>query len=63
MHCEIGSCYPFGNLIGILMIVDESLSKNESISFNAGLHTRSVILPYADYERAVSPELADIAAD
>lgn len=42
MGCEIGACYPFGNLIGLPTYVDISLSKNEIISFNPGLHTRSI---------------------
>ena len=60
MGCEIGACYPFGNLIGVRMIVDKSVGKNEIISFNAGLHNRSVLIKYADYEKAVNPEVVDI---
>jgi Ala-tRNA(Pro) deacylase len=61
MGCEIGACYPFGNLIGVRMIVDQSLSSNQLIAFNPGVHDRSIILNYEDYARAVEPELADVA--
>ncbi len=63
MDCDIGSCYPFGNLAGVKMIVDTHLADNESISFNAGLHTKSVLISYRDYEKAVKPEIADIAKE
>jgi Ala-tRNA(Pro) deacylase len=60
MGCEIGACYPFGNLIEIRMIIDKSVGENEEISFNVGLHDRSVMVEYADYQRAINPEVADI---
>ncbi|SRR5258708_1288682 len=42
MGCEVEACYPFGNLINIRMFVDKSLAQNEMISFNPGVHTKSI---------------------
>lgn len=60
MGCEIGACHPFGGIINLRTIVDEGLSDNEIIAFNAGEHTRSLKLKYTDYISATNPELADV---
>lgn len=60
MHCQIGSCYPFGNLINIKTIVDPSLGNNEIIAFNIGLHNKSIKIKWEDYLRVVKPSLNDI---
>lgn len=57
MGCEIGACYPFGNLIAVPMYVDKALSENEVISFNPGVHTKSIKMKYEDFENAVNPPL------
>lgn len=62
MRCQIGSCYPFGNLINVKMIVDPSLGKNEFIAFNIGLHHKSIKMKWEDYLKATQPILADITA-
>jgi len=60
MGCEIGACYPFGNVIDIEMVVDPSLSQNQQISFNPGVHDRSIIMKYPDFISIVSPKIVDI---
>jgi len=62
MGCEIGSCYPFGNVLGLRTLVDKSLSDNEIISFNPGRHDVSIKLRYRDFEKLASPELVNVAA-
>lgn len=52
---QIGAVPPFGGLFGLPVYVDMSLSENEQIYFNAGLHTRSISLNVRDYERVVQP--------
>lgn len=42
MHCEIGACYPFGSLIGLDTYMDSSLKNQSKISFNPGLHHKSI---------------------
>jgi Ala-tRNA(Pro) deacylase len=61
MGCEIGACYPFGNLIGLLTYVDNSLSKNEVISFNPGVHDRSIEIKWRDFYLVVKPKMVDIS--
>jgi Ala-tRNA(Pro) deacylase len=60
MGCEIGACYPFGNLINIKMVVDKRLSQHEYIAFNPGLHHKTIKLKWEDYFKVVNPELVDI---
>lgn len=61
MRCKIGACYPFGNLIGVRMIVDPSLGENKIISFNPGVHDKSLKMKYKDYVKVTDPELAGIS--
>jgi len=61
MGCEVGACYPFGNIINLKTYVDESLSKNKLISFNPGLHTCSIEIQWNDFYLLVKPEIVDIA--
>jgi Ala-tRNA(Pro) deacylase len=50
-----GSIPPFGSLFGLPTYCDPALGANESINFNAGDHSISVHMAYADYLRAESP--------
>lgn len=60
-HCEIGACYPFGNLIGLSTIVDKSMSKNKVIFFNPGLHNITMEIEWKDYYSIVKPQMVDIS--
>jgi Ala-tRNA(Pro) deacylase len=61
MGCKIGACYPFGNLINVKMVVDTSLAENEKISFNPGVHSKSITMTWSDYKKLINPNLASIA--
>ncbi|NQU99232.1 MAG: hypothetical protein HQ538_00705 [Parcubacteria group bacterium] len=61
MGCEIGACYPFGNLIGLPTYVDDSFSKNDIVSFNPGLHTHSIEIKWRDFYSLVRPKIVDIS--
>jgi Ala-tRNA(Pro) deacylase len=61
--CELGAMPPFGNLYGMDVLVDESLTEDLEIAFNAGTHTELIVLPYADFARLVSPWVAKITTD
>ena len=54
-ECEIGAMPPFGNLYGMPVYVDESLTKDKDIAFNAGSHNELLQVCYADFERLVKP--------
>jgi len=56
-ECEIGAMPPFGNLYGMAVFVDESLTKDEEIAFNAGSHYELFQMSYADFERLVKPRV------
>jgi Ala-tRNA(Pro) deacylase len=60
---EPGAIPPFGSLFGVPTLCDWRLADNESINFNAGDHTISVSMRYADYLRAENPELGTFAED
>lgn len=62
MGCEIGACYPFGNLLGMEMLVDERFIKNEMISFNPGVHDKSIKIKWEDYFRAVKPKMVNLSS-
>jgi len=54
-ECETGAMPPFGNLYGVPVFVEESLTKDKEISFNAGTHNELMRITYADFERLVQP--------
>lgn len=60
MGCEIGACYPIGTIINMQPFVDKTLSENTVISFNPGVHDKSIKMTWVDYEKLVSPQLVDI---
>jgi Ala-tRNA(Pro) deacylase len=58
--CELGAMPPFGNLYGLEVFVEDSLTKDDEIAFNAGSHTEVVRLAYQDFERLVHPKVAKL---
>jgi Ala-tRNA(Pro) deacylase len=59
--CEVGATPPFGNLYGIEVIADESLSDKVVIAFCSGSHTELIQLSYADFERLAKPKVVDFS--
>lgn len=53
--CETGAMPPFGNLYGIPVYVDEALTRDTEIAFNAGTHLELIRMSRADFERLVKP--------
>jgi prolyl-tRNA editing enzyme YbaK/EbsC (Cys-tRNA(Pro) deacylase) len=58
----IGAVPPTGSLFKTQTYVDQSLSTNSQIVFNAGKHDRSVAMSYQDFLRFEQPELGQFAA-
>ena len=56
--CETGAMPPFGNLYGLKVYVDPSLSEELEIGFNAGTHTEVIKMSYSDFEQLVHPRVA-----
>jgi Ala-tRNA(Pro) deacylase len=61
MGCQIGACYPFGNLIGIRTLIDTSMIANKEIFFNPGVHNKSIKMKWTDYQSVVKPELVSVS--
>jgi Ala-tRNA(Pro) deacylase len=54
--CEVGAMPPFGNLYAMNVYVDERLTEDAQIVFNAGSHLEVIKMDYKDFERLVKPQ-------
>jgi Ala-tRNA(Pro) deacylase len=61
--CEIGAMPPFGNLYSVPVFVDRTLTEDETIVFQAGTHTDTIRMAYADYARLVKPQIVDVVRE
>ena len=61
--CEVGAMPPFGNLYGLEVWVDRTLTEQHTIYFNAGSHTETIRINYTDYAHLVNPTVGDFAGD
>jgi Ala-tRNA(Pro) deacylase len=53
--CEVGAMPPFGNLYDLRVFVDDTLTVDKEIAFNAGTHLELIKLAYSDFEKLVHP--------
>jgi Ala-tRNA(Pro) deacylase len=53
--CETGAMPPFGNLYEIPVYVDETLTRDTNIAFNAGSHLELIRMTCEDFEKLVKP--------
>ena len=60
-ECEVGAMPPFGNLYHMDVYVEEALSNDEVIAFNACSHNELIELPYNDYVQIVKPKIVRIS--
>ncbi len=60
--CETGAMPPFGNLYGMDVRVQEDLTHDAQIAFNAGTHTELIRMSYRDFANLVHPEVANFAS-
>ncbi len=58
--CEVGAMPPFGTLYTLPVFVDEMLTHDEEIAFNAGSHRELVRMSYRDFERLEHPKVLKI---
>jgi len=58
--CEVGAMPPFGNLYDLPVVVDEALTNDTNIVFEAGNHHEAIKLAYADFDRLVHPKVAAV---
>jgi Ala-tRNA(Pro) deacylase len=59
--CEAGAQPPFGNLYNLEVWVDQVLSQDEFIVFQAGSHVETLKIKYNDYARLVNPKVGDFS--
>ncbi|HLG16222.1 MAG TPA: YbaK/EbsC family protein [Blastocatellia bacterium] len=60
-ECELGAMPPFGNLYGLEVFADESLTLDDEIVFNAGTHVDAIRMKYGEFERLAKPKVANFA--
>lgn len=60
--CEVGMMPPFGNLYGLDVVVDSSLTEDDEIVFPAGNSKESIRMSYDDYERLVLPRVVEFGS-
>jgi Ala-tRNA(Pro) deacylase len=56
-ECETGAMSPFGNIYGMPVFVEESLTRDREIAFNAGTHKELIQLAYEDFAQLVHPKI------
>jgi Ala-tRNA(Pro) deacylase len=59
--CEVGAMPPFGNLYNLDVWVDQVLTEDEDIVFNAGSHVETLKIKYSDYARLVTPKVGQFS--
>ena len=60
--CETGAMPPFGNLYGMDVFADETLTLDKEIAFNAGSHRELLRMRFADFRDLVKPALLPLAS-
>lgn len=61
-ECETGAMPPFGNLYGLPVFADESLSRDKEIAFNAGTHRELIRMSWEDFKKLAEPMIVRFAA-
>ena len=56
--CEVGAEPPIGRLYGLTTLMDESLTADDQVTFQAGTHQEAVTMSLAEYRRVAQPEMA-----
>ena len=59
--CLVGAMPPFGNLYGVPVYLDASLTDDPEIVFQAGTHTDHEVSVVSDYIKLVNPTVASFA--
>ena len=59
--CELGAEPPIGRLWGLQTLMDESLTSDAIVMFQAGTHDQAVTMSLAEYRRIAQPEMAHFA--
>jgi Ala-tRNA(Pro) deacylase len=60
--CERGAMPPLGPLYRQLVFVDERLTNDDEIAFNAGTHANAIAMRYADFALITHPIVGRFAS-
>ena len=63
MGCEIGACYPLAEIVGLRTLLDGKFLEQESISFNPGVHNKTIVMDVADFVYMLDPDTTDLVID
>jgi Ala-tRNA(Pro) deacylase len=58
---ELGAMPPFGNLYGVPVYLERSLTGQPRVVFNAGTHRETMTISTAEYQRLVQPVVVEFA--
>ena len=61
--CEMGAMPPFGSLYNVPTVVDEELTRDREIVFNAGSHVEAMRMSYSDYVAVAGPIVGRITLE
>jgi Ala-tRNA(Pro) deacylase len=61
--CETGAMPPFGNLYGLPVYVDASLTQSRNIVFEAGMYTITMRVAYSDFARLTRATVVSVARE
>ncbi len=59
--CEVGAMPPFGSLYDLPLWLDQRLTACDHVVFNAGTHSDTIKMSFADFERLASPQVGEFA--
>ena len=54
---EVGSVPPFGNLLGLKTYFSKKILESETVAFNCGATTETIVMQSADLVKLVEPEI------
>ncbi len=63
MGCETGACYPIGNIIPVKTLIDKSIREKGTISFNPGVHNKTIMMATKDYFGLAKGEVVDTSQE
>ena len=55
LDCELGAIPPFGNLYGMMTLLDESLTQHDEITFEGNRHCESIRMKLQDFIELEQP--------
>jgi Ala-tRNA(Pro) deacylase len=61
MGCQVGACYPLAHLAGLRTIIDHPFTQQEYMSFNPGVHDKTITMPMRDYMKFTRAEVVQVS--